>query len=75
MTLSRRTILGAAAAAVVSTATANVRATLPVRPRPIGLKPMTGDAKPISSQERQARLAKVQGLMQEKKIAALLVES
>jgi Xaa-Pro dipeptidase len=77
MTLSRRTILGAAAAAaaVVSTATANVRATLPMRPRPIGLKPMTGDAKPITAEERQARLAKVQGLMQEKKIAALLVES
>jgi len=46
-----------------------------MRPRPIGLKPMTGDAKPITAQERQGRLAKVQGLMQEKKIAALLVES
>src|SRR5882762_2395226 len=78
MTLSRRTVLGAAAAAaaVVSTsATANVLATPPMRPRPIGLKPMTGDAKPITAQERQGRLAKVQGLMQEKKIAALLVES
>jgi Xaa-Pro dipeptidase len=39
------------------------------------LKPLTGDAKPISAEERKARLAKVQGLMQEKKIAALLVES
>jgi Xaa-Pro dipeptidase len=77
MTLSRRTVLGAAAAAaaVVSTATANVTATPPMRPRPIGLKPMTADAKPITPEERQARLAKVQGLMQEKKIAALLVES
>jgi Xaa-Pro dipeptidase len=46
-----------------------------MRPRPIGLKPMTGDAKPITPEERQARLAKAQGLMQEKKIAALLVES
>jgi Xaa-Pro dipeptidase len=36
---------------------------------------MTGSAQPITAQERQARLAKVQGLMQEKKIAALLVES
>jgi Xaa-Pro dipeptidase len=36
---------------------------------------MTGDAKPITPEERKARLAKVQGLMQEKKIAALLVES
>src|SRR5882757_4047980 len=77
MTLSRRTVLGAAAAAaaVVSTATAAVTAAVPMRPRPIGLKPMTGDAKPITPEERQARLAKMQGLMQEKKIAALLVES
>ena len=77
MTLSRRTVLGvaAAAAAVVSTTRANVRATLPMRPRPMGLKPMTADAKPITPEERQGRLAKVQGLMQEKKIAALLVES
>jgi Xaa-Pro dipeptidase len=78
MTFSRRTVLGAAAAAaaVVSTsAAANVQATPPMRPRPIGLKPMTGDAKPITADERQARLAKVQGLMREKKIAALLVES
>jgi Xaa-Pro dipeptidase len=40
-----------------------------------GLKPMTGDVKPIAPAERKARLEKVQGLMQEKKIAALLVES
>lgn len=77
MTLSRRTVLGVAAAAatVVSTAKANATATVPMRPRPIGLKPMTADAKPITPEERQARLAKAQGLMQEKKIAALLVES
>jgi Xaa-Pro dipeptidase len=76
MILSRRTVLGAAAAAaaVVSTS-ANAQSPPPMRPRPIGLKPMTGDAKPITAQERQGRLAKVQGLMQEKKIAALLVES
>jgi Xaa-Pro dipeptidase len=36
---------------------------------------MTGGAQPIAAQERQARLAKVQGLMQAKKIAALLVEA
>jgi Xaa-Pro dipeptidase len=36
---------------------------------------MTAGAQPITAQERQARLAKVQGLMQEKKITALLVES
>jgi Xaa-Pro dipeptidase len=36
---------------------------------------MAESAQPITAQERQARLAKVQGLMQEKKVAALLVES
>lgn len=36
---------------------------------------MNGDAKAITADERKSRLAKVQGLMQEKKVAALLVES
>lgn len=77
MTLTRRTVLGAAAlaAAVATTDTLADAKTHPLRPRPIGLKPMTASAQPISAEERQTRLAKVQGLMQEKKIAALLVES
>ena len=77
MTLTRRAVLGAAAlaAAVATTDTLADAKTHPLRPRPIGLKPMTAGAQPISAQERQTRLAKVQGLMQEKKIAALLVES
>jgi len=79
MTLSRRDLLGAAAcaAAVVSTTSiAQVAAPRPPqRPRPIGLKPMTGDAKPITADERKARLAKLQDLLQEKKYAGLLVES
>jgi Xaa-Pro dipeptidase len=41
----------------------------------MGLKPMTADAKPITTEERQTRLVKLRGLMQEKKVAALLVES
>ncbi|MGF2049665.1 aminopeptidase P family N-terminal domain-containing protein, partial [Lactococcus lactis] len=47
----------------------------PPRPRPLGLKPLTGDARPISADERKTRLAKLQGLLQEKKLAAFLVES
>jgi Xaa-Pro dipeptidase len=35
---------------------------------------MTGNVKPISPAERLGRLAKVQGLMQQQKIAALLIE-
>jgi Xaa-Pro dipeptidase len=38
------------------------------------LKSIAGDAKPISSGERLGRLSKVQGLMQQQKIAALLIE-
>jgi Xaa-Pro dipeptidase len=39
------------------------------------LKSLTGDAKPISADERHARIAKAQSLMAQRKIAALLVES
>ena len=38
------------------------------------LKSLTADAKPISAEERRARIAKVQTLMQQRKTAALLVE-
>jgi Xaa-Pro dipeptidase len=38
------------------------------------LQSLTTAARPISKQERQARLAKVQGLMSEQKIRALLIE-
>ena len=39
-----------------------------------GLKSLTTGAKPISVEERRARVAKLQGLMQARRIAALLVE-
>src|ERR1700676_4997049 len=38
------------------------------------LKSITADAKPISVEERRARIAKVQMLMSQRKVAALLVE-
>jgi Xaa-Pro dipeptidase len=38
------------------------------------LESLTTDAKPISAEERRARIAKVQTLMQQRKTAALLVE-
>ncbi|MBS0418521.1 MAG: aminopeptidase P family protein [Proteobacteria bacterium] len=77
MTLTRRAILGAAAttAAVATTVTFADANPPPQRPRPMGLKSMAGNAQPITAQERQARLAKVQNLMQQQKIAALLVEA
>jgi Xaa-Pro dipeptidase len=39
------------------------------------LSPLTAGAVPIGAQEREGRIAKVQGLMQQKGIAALLVEA
>jgi len=39
------------------------------------LKSMAGGAKPISESERVARITKLQGLMQQQKIAALLVDT
>jgi Xaa-Pro dipeptidase len=39
------------------------------------LKAITGNAHPISAAERRARIAKVQALMEQRKIGALLIES
>jgi Xaa-Pro dipeptidase len=39
------------------------------------LKSLTGNAKPISADERHARIGKAQSLMAQRKVAALLVES
>jgi Xaa-Pro dipeptidase len=44
-------------------------------PRVTGLKPMTANARPISSAERTARITKLQGLLQQNKIAALLLDT
>jgi Xaa-Pro dipeptidase len=40
-----------------------------------GLQSLTSDAQPISAVERRARIAKLQGLLAEKNVGALLVES
>src|SRR3569833_2534940 len=74
MTITRRAILGAAAstAAVETTVSFAQPKPPPPRPRPNALKSLAGNAQPITAQELQARLSKVQWLMQEKKIAALL---
>jgi Xaa-Pro dipeptidase len=66
--------MGAAALAATAAATA-VTVTPRARPRLGELKSMTLGAQPISAAERIARLNKLQGLMQQQKIAALLVES
>lgn len=72
MQISRRALLVSAAAAGATISTAGDAAAH--NPK-TGLTSLTRDAKPITAQERQRRIAKVQGLMQEQKTAALLVES
>ena len=69
--LSRRAFIGSAAGApfVISANQA-----LPAAPGGTELKPITAEAKPISMEERRARVAKVQTLMGKSKVAALLVE-
>jgi Xaa-Pro dipeptidase len=69
--LSRRIFLQGAAAAPLLAA-APVIARDSAAP---ALKSLTGDAKPISAEERKSRIAKAQSLMGQSKVAALLVES
>jgi Xaa-Pro dipeptidase len=69
--LSRRAFMGGAAAAPLL-------ALAPAQRLPAAsgaeLKSITGDARPISIDERRARVAKIQSLMQQRKVAAFLVE-
>jgi Xaa-Pro aminopeptidase len=67
--LSRRAFIQSAGAASL-VAGAGFAATAPM-PR---LRSLTEGAKPISAEERRSRIARVQTLMSERKIAALLVE-
>src|SRR5271163_114403 len=69
--LSRRGFLQGAAAAPLMAMTARNG---PSAASGAQLKSITGDAKPISVEERRARIAKVQMLMGQRKVAALLVE-
>jgi len=63
--------LSAAGAAVAGSGAADARARAPVT----GLSSLTRSVQPIEAKEHEARLAKVQGLMQQRQIGALLVES
>jgi Xaa-Pro dipeptidase len=67
--LSRRVFLQSAAATSLAASPA-FAGTSPQRT----IKSMTADAKPISVEERRERIARVQTLMAQRKIAALLVE-
>ena len=69
--LSRRVFLqGAASAPLLAVGSAFARDSAAP-----ALRSLTGDAKPISAEERRARIDKAQSLMAQRKVAALLVES
>ena len=79
--LTRRSLLGSAAAASALLATGKIplaaAAAVPAVPpakQPV-LKSMTAGVQPISAAERATRLAKLQELMHQQKVAALLVEA
>jgi Xaa-Pro dipeptidase len=81
---NRRAFLKSAGAWSLLAATATRRAAAADTPAPAPaaapataseLKPITGKAHPISAAERRARIAKVQALMEQRRIGALLIES
>ena len=75
--LSRRTFLrGAAGAPFISAAAAAIPgvSALPSAAAAAGPGSLTAGAKPISADERRARIAKVQALMVQRRISALMVE-
>lgn len=71
--VSRRGFFGLTAAGAALAASEQTRAATTAAAS--GLSSLTSEAEPISTQEHGARLAKVQGLMQQQKIAAFLIES
>jgi len=70
--LSRRAFIGAAAGAPLAAIAAGQ--SLPAAPG-AALKSLTADAKAIARDEHHARLAKLQELMEQRKVGAFLVES
>ena len=75
--LTRRAMLGAAtaASALLTTGKTPFAAAAPTPAKQLGLKSMTAGAQPISAGERATRLARLQELMHQQKVAALLVEA
>ena len=72
MALSRRDVVGMAVSGAALAAGTKVHAQdAPAR----ALSSLTQSAQPITAQEHSARIAKVQSLMQQRKVAALLVEA
>lgn len=73
--LTRRGALGALAAATAFAATSRLALAGNGTPRVAGLESMTSGARPISPAERAARITRLQNLMRQEKVAALLVDT
>ena len=71
-TVSRRSFCALTTAAAAVTASARLHA---ANSQPQALSALTQSAQPITAQEHAARIAKAQALMQQRKVAALLVEA
>lgn len=72
MRVSRRTFFGAAAAAGAAAVTGAVSRVEAAATKATGLRSITSAAKPIAASEHDARLARLQALMQQRKVKALL---
>lgn len=73
--LSRRELLRTAGALPFVGAMAARAATAAAVPDPLNIQSITGAAQPITASERRARVNKLQSLLQQRKIGALLVET
>jgi len=71
-TVSRRAFFGMSVAGAMLAGGGKISA---MEIRAQDLSPLTGGARPITASEHGARIAKVQSLMQQRRIAALLVEA
>ncbi len=71
-TVSRRAFFGMSTAAAALAASARADG---ADSRAQSLSSLTGSAEPIAAQEHAARIAKLQSMMQQRKVAALLVEA
>jgi len=74
-TLTRRALLRTVGALPLLGAPAARAGSEPAAPSALNLQAITGAAQPITPAERRGRVAKLQSLLQERKIGALLVES
>src|ERR1700730_4307819 len=73
--VSRRSFIASTGAAAAAVVTAGRSARAGGAAPPTELKAITGAAQPISAEERLGRIARVQAMMTQQKIGALLVES